>query len=131
MTTVPRREASWLRTLALPALLILVSGAVYWYRVHPRRPKLDAFAQCLASKPVKMYGLYWCEHCAEQKQLFGNSFKYIPYIECGIRGSRAETPECIQAGAKLFPMWQFPDGQKLEGKTSLQVLSQKTGCALP
>ena len=35
-----------------------------------------------------MYGLYWCPHCIEQKQMFGEAFHYVPYVECAIKGSR-------------------------------------------
>jgi len=78
-----------------------------------------------------MYGAYWCPHCAEQKEMFGSSFQYVPYIECGIKGSRDEAPVCAQAGVKHFPTWQFPDGERREGALALQTLSQKSGCPLP
>src|SRR5258707_1267850 len=66
----------------------------------------DAFAKCLAAKQVKMYGLYWCERCAKQKEMFSSSFQYITYVECGIKGSRAEEPSCTQAGVQNFPTWK-------------------------
>lgn len=78
-----------------------------------------------------MYGAYWCPHCADQKQIFGSSFEYVSYVECGIRGSRAEAPECVQAGIQHFPTWQFGDGERREGFTPLKTLSEKTGCRLP
>jgi hypothetical protein len=78
-----------------------------------------------------MYGLYWCTHCAEQKDLFGPSFQYVPYIECGVKGSRSEEAVCAQSGVKNFPTWQFADGARVEGTQSLQFLSQKSGCSLP
>jgi len=90
----------------------------------------DAFAKCLTTKQVTMYGLYWCEHCADQKKLFGPSFQYVSYVECGIEGSRAEQPVCIQAGAKNFPTWKLPDGSMVEGVQTLQTLSEKSGCSL-
>ena len=34
-----------------------------------------------------MYGLYWCPHCIEQKEMFGAAFHYVPYVECAIKGS--------------------------------------------
>ena len=34
-----------------------------------------------------MYGLYWCPHCIEQKEMFGDAFHYVPYVECAIKGS--------------------------------------------
>jgi large repetitive protein len=113
--------------LVVAAILIVAYRAVKGRRAGNH----DAFAKCLAAKQVKMYGLYWCTHCAEQKEIFGPSFQYVPYIECGVKGSRSEEPACAQAGVKNFPTWQFPDGSRVEGAQQLQFLSEKTGCALP
>ena len=39
----------------------------------------------MASKQVKMYGAYWCPHCAEQKEVLGSSYRFV-YVECGVPG---------------------------------------------
>ena len=112
-------------------VLILLAGAYLAGRYY-RNHKYDSFAQCLAAKQAKMYGLYWCPHCADQKAMFGASFRYVPYVECAIKGSPKElAPECKVAGVTLFPSWQFGMDPPHEGVLSLQVLSQKTGCSLP
>jgi hypothetical protein len=112
-------------------VLILLAGAYLAGRYY-RNHKYDSFAQCLAAKQAKMYGLYWCPHCADQKAMFGASFRYVPYVECAIKGSPKElAPECKVAGVTLFPSWQFGLDPPHEGVLSLQALSQKTGCSLP
>jgi hypothetical protein len=63
--------------------------------------------------------------------MFESSFQYVPYVECGVSGSREEAPLCKDAGIKHFPTWQFADGERREGTLSLQVLGSKTGCSLP
>jgi hypothetical protein len=78
-----------------------------------------------------MYGLYWCEHCADQKAMFGKAFRYVPYVECGLKGGGGITQECKAAGAKLFPSWQFGASPLKEGVYPLEELSDKTGCSLP
>ena len=94
--------------------------------------KYDSFAECLATKNARMYGLYWCPHCADQKREFGSSFHYVPYIECASENDPHElTPACKAAGVKLFPSWQFGAEPPKEGALTLQELSQKTGCSLP
>jgi hypothetical protein len=111
-------------------VLLLLAGAYLagrYYKGH----KYDSFAKCLADKQAKMYGLYWCPHCADQKRMFGDSFQNVPYIECAIRGSHELAPECKAAGVKLFPSWQFGLEAPKEGVLSLDELSQKTGCKLP
>jgi hypothetical protein len=111
-------------------VLILIAGALFGVRYY-RNHKYDSFAQCLAAKQAKMYGLYWCPHCIEQKQMFGEAFHYVPYVECAIKGSKDEAPECKAAGVKLFPSWQFGTELPKEGVLSLEALSDKTGCSLP
>lgn len=87
---------------------------------------LDSFAQCLTNKGVTMYGADWCPHCEQEKNAFGESWRYINYVECG-----ANPPECLAAGIKSFPTWIFPDGRRLEGEQGLINLSTVSQCALP
>ena len=134
--------------LVYAGILILLAGAYLagrYYRNHKARSsdqteivsppdhKYDSFAKCLASKQAKMYGLYWCPHCADQKHMFGDAFQYVPYVECavGAPGSGKITPECQAAGVKLFPSWQFGAVPPKEGVLSLEDLSARTGCSLP
>jgi hypothetical protein len=112
-------------------LIVAAFAAVIYLALRKRGTRLDAFAKCIASKQAKMYGAYWCPHCADQKEMFGSSFQYVPYVECGVPGSRDEGPVCKDAGIKHFPTWQFADGERQEGTLPLQSLGTKTGCGLP
>jgi hypothetical protein len=118
------------RTLVWSGILIALAAAYYagW---HYKNHKYDAFAQCLSSHQARMYGLYWCPHCLEQKEMFGEAFHYVPYTECAIKGSSEMAAECRVAGVKLFPSWQFGMDPPKEGVLSLEALSNKTGCKLP
>ncbi len=110
------------------ALFVGAFLAGRYYKNH----KYDSFAKCLASKNAKMYGLYWCPHCADQKREFGSSFRYVTYIECASADDPHQlTPACKAAGLKLFPSWQFGSDPPKEGVLSLEALSDKTGCRLP
>ena len=112
-------------------ILALLAGAYLTGRYY-KNHKYDSFAKCLASKNAKMYGLYWCPHCADQKREFGSSFHYVPYVECASEQDPHElTPACKAAGVKLFPSWQFGNDPPKEGVLTLEALSQKTGCSLP
>jgi hypothetical protein len=123
--TVPRKTI--LIWGGIVVLLVLAWVVVWEYKNH----RHDAFAKCLTSKQAKMYGLYWCPHCAEQKEMFGKSFQYVTYVECAIKGSHELAPECKAAGVKLFPSWQFAGNKPTEGVFPLEELSDKTGCSLP
>jgi hypothetical protein len=120
------------RLLMYAGILILLAAAFLAGRYY-RNHKYDSFAKCLASKQAKMYGLYWCPHCADQKRMFGDSFHYVPYVECalGPPGSGQEAPVCKAAGVTLFPSWQFGAAPPKEGVLSLDQLSARTGCSLP
>ena|SRR5581483_330833 len=121
----------WLRKLAIIlAIAVVAAAAVLMVRRH-QSSKLDSFAQCLGSKGAKMYGAYWCPHCQSQKELFGSSFKYAPYVECGVKGSRTPAQVCTDANVKHYPTWVFADGARVEGEHPLDFLSQETGCPLP
>ncbi len=118
-------------TIVIAAIIVVAFACVYYFARVRGETRYEAFAKCLTERQVKMYGLYWCTHCAEQKEMFGASFKHVTYVECGIKGSRDEDPVCKEAGIKNFPTWQFPDGSKREGTQPLQTLSEQTGCSLP
>lgn len=119
------------KALLYVGILFLLGGA-YLAGRYFKNHKYDSFARCLASKNAKMYGLYWCPHCADQKRDFGASFHYVPYIECASPDNPHElTATCKAAGVKLFPSWQFGSDPPKEGVLTLEALSQKTGCSLP
>jgi glutaredoxin len=126
-----QEKSSLARKIVTGVLIVAAFAAVIYMGLRKRGNRLDAFARCLASKQATMYGAYWCPHCADQKEMLRSSFQYVPYVECGVPGSRDEAPVCKNAGVKHFPTWQFADGERREGTQTLQALARKTGCALP
>jgi hypothetical protein len=115
------------------ALAVLAVAWGAYYLLYYRKPvsTLDSFAQCVSAKGARMYGAWWCPHCADQKELFGFAFQYVNYVECSPPGQRVMNDTCKQAGIKNFPTWQYPDGSRTEGAQPLETLAQKTGCKLP
>ena len=121
------------RRIAVFALLIAAALGLAYYLNHRSEHKYDAFARCLGSRGVKMYGAYWCPHCQDQKEKFAASFEYVPYVECGVKGdARAQSQACKDANVKHYPTWQFPPtGERVERVFGLEELGDRTGCALP
>lgn len=120
------------RKILLYVGVLALIAAAYLAGRYYKNHKYDSFAKCLTAKQAKMYGLYWCPHCIDQKHEFGSSFRYVTYIECASEANPRElTPACKAAGAKLFPSWQFGSDPPKEGVLSLEALSEKTGCQLP
>lgn len=119
-------------TIIIIIVVVIIVAAALGYK-YKRDHRYDSFARCLKDRGVMMYGAYWCPHCAEEKELFGASFKQAPYTECGVEGNtRLESQVCKDAGIQRFPTWQFPPtGERVEGNLSLEALSDRTGCPLP
>lgn len=92
----------------------------------PSNSKIDIFAQCLTQKGVTMYGAYWCPHCQAQKKLFGESFKYVKYVEC-----TQNVKLCQEKKIDGYPAWTFKDGSRLSGELSFEKLAEKTSCSAP
>ncbi len=118
-----------------PSLLVavfLVLGAiiavVLWLNrtTVPPPTKYLVFAQCLASKKLTMYGATWCSHCKAERALFGDSFKYVPYIDCP-----KNLNLCIEKRIENYPTWIDAKGVKYEGVQSLDKLSTISDCELP
>ncbi len=82
----------------------------------------DNLAKCLTTKGATMYGTEWCSHCKNQKAAFGNSFKYVNYVDCDANPSK-----CSAAGIRGYPTWQI-NGRNYPGEQSLSKLKSLTGC---
>jgi len=119
------------RALRLSALAVAMLFCFTATASTPAPHRLDAFAQCLATKKATMYGSFRCPHCDDQRALFGDSFRYVPYVECSVAGSRSLTFACEMARVRYTPTWIFADGERRVGMQTLQQLSAKTGCPLP
>ena len=118
--------------IILVVVVLVGAWAGYDFFYYRKVSTLDDFAKCVSSKGLRMYGAWWCPHCADQKELFGYSFQYVTYTECGIENQpHSENEQCKQAGIQHFPTWQFADGSRKEGELQLSELSQRSGCKLP
>jgi hypothetical protein len=128
------RNPNWTgQRIATYALAIACACGLGYFLYHRSQHQHDAFARCLSERGVKMYGAYWCPHCADQKEKFDASFAYVPYVECGIKGDpRGVAQACKDANIKHYPTWQFPPtGDRVERVFTLEELSDRTGCSLP
>ncbi len=90
---------------------------------------MDTFAKCLTAKGATFYGASWCGHCANQKKMFGDSFKNVNYIECATPDGQGQTDACKFAGITGYPTWDI-SGERMSGEIPLETLSEKTGCQL-
>ena len=87
---------------------------------------LDSFTECLAESNAVMYGAYWCPHCEDQKEWFGEAFDYINYVECDPRGKGGTPRLCEAKGIRGYPTWEI-GGRFYEGAFPLRSLAELSG----
>ena len=114
--------------IVLIVLGVAIAGIGFVVLRPEKQPALalNSFAQCLAQKEVTMYGADWCPHCQNEKKLFGDSFRFVPYVECPDDPQR-----CLREDIQGYPTWVFPDGRRFAGEQGLEKISQESGCQLP
>ncbi len=111
--------------------VVVVGIAVFAVRSSRTPGKYDAFARCLNDKGATFYGAFWCPHCQNQKAMFGKSAGLLPYVECSTPDGNGQTQVCQEKKISGYPTWEFKDGSRESGETSVQTLSEKTNCPLP
>jgi uncharacterized membrane protein/glutaredoxin len=119
-----RRKLSAVVPGALAAAVLVPLSAAFIYATPAGTGSgfEGALARHLREKGAVMYGAYWCPHCTEQKALFGDAAKDIPYVECAADGVNGRPDLCEKAGVKSFPTWVMGT-ERREGVQSLSALS--------
>ncbi len=129
--------------IIVAVVLVLIVGALATFIISPEsaKPAVKAtdvpagmyteLATCIKDSGATFYGAYWCPHCKEQKELFGDAVSLLPYVECATPGSNTPSPVCTSAGVEGYPTWIFKDGKKLSGTVPIATLASSTGCMLP
>ncbi len=123
--TLPgRRKLSALVPGALAAAILAPLGAAFIFAMPAGGAAgfEGALARHLREKGAVMYGAHWCPHCAEQKALFGDAAKDVPYVECAADTVNGRPDLCEKAGVKIFPTWVM-GAERLTGVQSLSALS--------
>lgn len=86
-----------------------------------------ALAKYLTTKGIKFYGAYWCEHCQQQKALFGaKAAEQLTYIECDAKGENSQRQLCKDMKIKYFPTWII-DGKYFNGTKDLKEIAKLAG----
>lgn len=126
------KTGTWIIVLII---VILIAVAVFIASKGPQKPeepeKYDEFAQCLQDQGAIFYGAFWCPHCNNQKDMFGQSAELLPYVECSTPDGTGQLEVCQEAGITGYPTWVFTDGERISGEVPLETLAEKTGCPLP
>lgn len=126
-------------------ILLLHSLPFALYSFLPPSPGLDAkhashvpdvaqyaatIAMCLKESGFTFYGRPNCIYCQQQKELFGDAFPFVSFIECS---HPLKTPRCVQQKIEAFPTWiqvndQGEEVARFVGLHSLEELAGLAGC---
>lgn len=86
-------------------------------------PQAIALAKHLRKIGAKMYAAYWCPHCHNQKERFGQeATSQLDVIECDRRGVKPQRQLCIDKKIRGFPTWEI-NGRFYEGDRTLENLA--------
>lgn len=91
-----------------------------------------ALARHLTEIGAQFYGAWWCPHCHDQKQLFGQeAFTAVNYVECASPDDpRQQAEACQTAGIASYPTWQI-NGELYPGQRTLDELADLSGYTGP
>jgi len=113
--------------LLMTAALFLIFNDLQPQTIH------DDLAKCLTDNGAIMYSSYICSHCQDQKDMFGDSFKFIAEVECHPDGPNSQYQICAAKNITSTPTWTIEkDGEELKrhiGVMSLDDLSSWVGCS--
>jgi uncharacterized membrane protein/glutaredoxin len=83
-----------------------------------------ALAKHLTASGAVMYSAWWCPHCKDQKQLFGQEASaQLKVIECAADGRNSQKALCDTKKIEGFPTWEI-NGQLDSGVKSLAQLAR-------
>jgi len=125
--------------IILGAVALLIVAAVGIFAFAPQATqtgnvpsgKYTALATCIKDSGATFFGAFWCPHCKEQKELFGDAVSALPYVECSTPDGQGQLQACKDKDVKSYPTWEFKDGTRMTGTIQLNVLAAKTSCTLP
>ena len=87
----------------------------------------ELLAKALTENGIRLYGAFWCSHCEDQKEMFGNAVQYLDYVECSLPDGQTQTQECLASGITSYPTWEFADGSGQTGVMSFEDLAERAG----
>ena len=106
------------------AFLLWASLPALTAPAHSSAEPTAEFAQCIAESGAIMFGTDWCSHCKDQKELFGEHFELVEYVNCDYNSHL-----CDANGIRGYPTWVI-DGENYPGTKPLETLASLTNCEI-
>lgn len=114
------------------------TGKVFYSITETSGEAEISLAKHLKQIGAKMYSVYWCPHCADQKKDFGvKALADLPFVECDASGKNPQVNLCqkgLENAAKEFgdtkkvgyPTWEIK-GKYYSGEQPLTELAKVSG----
>ncbi|MBD3328150.1 hypothetical protein GF340_02480 [Candidatus Peregrinibacteria bacterium] len=83
-----------------------------------------SFGQCLTANGFTMYGTDTCSSCKQQKQLLGEDFEQVHYVNCFF-----SLDSCRKKEIKAYPTWE-KNGKLVVGIQTPTELAELSGCKI-
>jgi len=106
----------------LSVLIILAVVVLAYFIINLNFQEVpEETARCIGNNSV-LYVQLGCSHCRTQENLFGESYKYINFVDCFY-----ERQKCIDLNIQATPTWVIK-GEKYSGVQEINKLKELTGC---
>ena len=127
------------------AFVVSIGGLIWASKMDPNRTNIVSYskgyppaittksnnnqislAKHLTESGITMYSAYWCPHCNEQKEMFGQeAVSELKIVECAEDGINNQSDLCKQKGIEGYPSWEI-NNQIESGIKSLEELSRRS-----
>jgi len=109
-------------------MMLMATGCGFAVKDDYQNDDLETIAKCLTEKGAIMYGAVWCPHCTDQKESFGDAFKFVNYVECDPNTSPEQSKICLEKKIEGLPTWDLPSGERIMGYRPVSELADLAGC---
>jgi len=110
--------------IAAIAVIAVIATYAFISIVMPQAGKYDKLAKCLTANGAIMYGSQTCHVCIYQRQLLGDSAKYITEVDCV-----QQYDLCMNQRIGAMPTWLI-NGSFIIGFQKPEQLANLSGCAI-
>ena len=86
---------------------------------------IERLAKHLSDNSMVLYGSGLSAETKAQKDLFGDAFAGIDYVDCDVTANSSNPDECLGQNITVYPTWVY-NGEKFEGEQTLSELAKIT-----
>ncbi|MBU0470858.1 MAG: hypothetical protein KKA62_00085 [Nanoarchaeota archaeon] len=112
--------------------VVVVIALVVALNLGEKKNNYDLLAQCLSEKGATIYSSFRCGHCLQQKELLGDSVRFIKEVECNPDGENSQIKLCEEKEITGTPTWVIEKNgieiKRHAGYMTIEELKEFSGC---